>query len=419
MQLTRKRKIAGLLASATCSLLGQTAAAQEIPGWYLDTAILGYTEKDRVDAIEPVISATRVWDDGRRLNLKLVVDSLTGASPNGASITDVPQTFTRPSGRGSFVTPAGELPLDDTFKDTRNALSAQYEFSLDRMTRLSAGLAYSDEYDYESIGFNASVARDFFNKNTTLMLGVAFASDTISPEGDIPVPFASTSLPRNQLRQGKDDDKTVTDFLLGVTQVINPQTLMQFNYSYSSSDGYLTEPFKLLSVVDGVTGSTQDYLYENRPDTREKHSLYWKTKYSLFNGNVIDLSYRYLWDDWDIVSHTVDFRYHFDFNNEWYVEPHLRYYTQDEADFYAQRLISGQALPEFASADYRLGAFDGLTYGAEVGYHLNSRSKISLRLELYDQRGDTVGTPVGLQNNYDQFPDLDATIFQLSYSYRF
>ncbi len=429
MQLmSNKRKITGLLATATCSLLNQNAVAQEIPGWYVDTAVLGYTEKDRVDAVEPVINATRIFDDGAKLNVKFVLDSLTGASPNGATISDQIQTFTRPSGRGGYVTPAGELPLDDTFKDTRSALSANYEFSLNRLTRLSAGLAFSDEYDFTSIGFNSSVARDFNNKNTTLLLGFAYESDTITPEGGIPVRFGSVRLnpgrgpkweDEEREREGGDEDKTVTDFLVGVTQVINQRMLMQLNYSFSSSDGYHTDPFKVLSVVDRTSGRPLDYLYENRPDSREKQSIYWKTKYSLINGNVLDLSYRYLWDDWDIVSHTVDARYLLDLTDRLYLEPHVRYYTQQEAEFFSHSLRSGDALPQYASADYRLGAFDGLTYGTKLGYRLSNRSEVSMRLEFYDQRGDTVGTPIGIQNNYDLFPNLDATIFQLSYSIRF
>lgn len=412
-------KITNLLAAAACSLLNQTSAAQEVPGWYLDSAVLGYSEKDRVDAVEPVISATRVFEDGKKLNLTFVADSLTGASPNGATISDSPQTFTRPSGRGTYTTAAGDLPLDDTFKDSRSALSLQYEFPLNRLTRLSTGLAYSDEYDYTSVGFNATLARDFNLRNTTVSLGIAYAIDSIEPEGGLPVPLASTSLPWDQQRQGSDDDKTVVDFLVGVTQVINRQTLMQLNYSYSQSDGYLTDPFKILSLTDGVTGETSGYVYDSRPDTREKHSVYWKTKYSRNNGDIVDFSYRYLWDDWDIASHTIDARYRLNLSDKFYVEPHVRYYNQEEAGFFAHSLVSGQVLPVNASADYRLGAFNGITFGSKFGYRLNDRSEINFRVEAYQQQGDTVGNPIGIQNNYDMFPDLEATIFQVGYSYRF
>jgi hypothetical protein len=412
-------KITNLLAAAACSLLNQTSAAQEVPGWYLDSAVLGYSEKDRVNAVEPVLSVTRVFKDGKKLNLTFVADSLTGASPNGATISDSPQTFTRPSGRGKFTTDAGDLPLDDTFKDSRSALSVQYEFPLNRLTRLSTGLAYSDEYDYASVGFNATLARDFNLKNTTVSLGIAYAIDSIEPEGGLPVPLASTSLPWDQQRQGSDDDKTVVDFLVGVTQIINRQTLMQLNYSYSQSDGYLTDPFKILSLADGITGETSGYVYDSRPDTRGKNSVYWKTKYSRDNGDIVDVSYRYLWDDWDITSHTIDARYRLNLSEKLYVEPHVRYYNQEAAGFFAHSLVSGQTLPVNASSDYRLGAFNGITFGSKFGYRLNDRSEINFRVEAYEQQGDTVGNPIGIQNNYDMFPDLEATIFQIGYSYRF
>jgi len=71
--------------------------------------------------------ATRSFDDDRSLTLGLTVDGLTGATPNGAITQNVPQTFTQPSGNGTFTTPAGELPIDDTFRDTRVSLTASWQ----------------------------------------------------------------------------------------------------------------------------------------------------------------------------------------------------------------------------------------------------------------------------------------------------
>lgn len=417
---SKKGKITALLASATCSLIGSNANAAEDRGWEIDSAVLLYSEKDRVDVVEPVVSATKTFDDDSVLNLKLVADSLTGASPSGATPSDVPQTFTRPSGKGSYITPAGEVPLDDTFKDSRTEFRVQYEYPLSRQMRISGGLAYSKEYDYTSAVANIGLARDFFDKNTTVSVALAYANDTVDPEGGVPIPFASMAAPGpDQPRQGTEEDKTVTDFVLGLTQVINRQTVMQFNYGYSNSDGYLTDPFKIVSVVDGTSGESLDYVYENRPDTRVKQNLYWKTKHSLDSGDVIDFSYRYLWDDWEVSSHTLDLRYRWIINDKHYLEPHLRYYIQDEAEFYAHNLVDGQAVPSDVSADPRLGAFDGITYGFKYGYRITPRQEISLRLEYYEQKGDTVGNPIGIQNSFDLFPDLEAVIVQLGYSIRF
>ena len=52
------------------------------------------------------------------------------------------------------------------------------------------------------------------------------------------------------------DSKDVLDLLLGFTQVIGPTTVLRVNYSYSDSSGYLNDPYKILSVVDPLTGDT-------------------------------------------------------------------------------------------------------------------------------------------------------------------
>ena len=51
-----------------------------------------------------------------------------------------------------------------------------------------------------------------------------------------------------------DDTKDVFDLVVGVTQVVSRNFLFQVNYSFSDSSGYLNDPYKILSVVDGLTG---------------------------------------------------------------------------------------------------------------------------------------------------------------------
>ena len=83
MQLNRDNSVRLALAAATGVLLGCPAAQAD--GWSFDSQVLYYSETDRVTAIEPVVSAR--WDrgDGKALNFRLTVDSLTGASANGAT----------------------------------------------------------------------------------------------------------------------------------------------------------------------------------------------------------------------------------------------------------------------------------------------------------------------------------------------
>jgi len=430
-----KTAIAASLASATCSLLGTPAAtpvqAQEEPGWDLNTALLYYGENDhRVQDVSLNLQAIRNFIDDRLLTLGLAVDTLTGATPNGAIPFDGPQTFTRPSARSMYTTPPDTIPLDDSFLDTRVAANASWQQPLGRLYSVSAGVSASNEYDYTHLGANLKLSRDFNKRNTTLSAGFAASMDDISPVGGAPVPLSQMLGEGDRSNKTGDQSKDILDVIVGVTQVINRNLLVQFNYSYSNASGYQNDPYKILSVVDGTTGDpvpvagipnddlpSHLYRYENRPDERTKHSLYGQAKYYMA-GKVLDLSYRYMTDDWDIDSHTVDARLRWPIGDSNYLEPHVRYYTQTAADFYRLSLIDGEPLPAFASADYRLGEFDAVTVGLKYGWQLRSGHEMSVRLEYYMQDGSPpAGQVIGNQSAQDLYPDLDAIIAQFSYRF--
>ncbi|MEY4588829.1 MAG: hypothetical protein RL497_905 [Pseudomonadota bacterium] len=437
MQLTKLGSIAQALAGASCALLGMNAQAGAPGTWDLDAAVLFYSEDNgRVQALEPVVAATRYFADDAQLNVKLALDTLTGASPNGATPSAQPQTFTRASGKGTYTIAPNEAPLDDTFKDTRAAVNITWAAPINSDWRYSSGLVVSAEHDYFSGGLNGSITRYLNEKNTELTFGLAASSDTITPEGGKPkglyrVPDASAANFKTQFdaaRDGDDDTKSLTDVLLGVTQVINRRTIMQFNYSLSTSSGYLTDPYKLLSVINPVSGSnTIDgdgkavYVYEQRPDSRTKHALFWQTKYMLTSGDVMDGSYRFMTDDWGVTSHTLDFKYRWQLEHA-YVEPHLRYYTQSAADFYHRFLLEkdysaelGKTTLENASADYRLGDLTGTTLGVKYARQFNQQ-EFSVRAEYFVQ-SNSGETGMGVLSQQDLYPDTQALMLTLGYSY--
>jgi hypothetical protein len=435
MQLKKRKRLRAMrnvgapLAAATCALLGQTprtAQPQELGPWSVDTSLLIYSESDgRVQDLSLNGIAKKELREESFLDLTFALDALTGASPSGAAPSTVVQTFTRPSGNASYTIGAGGPPLDDTFQDTRTAFSASYEWPLTRLTILDVGASLSDEYDYTHFGVDGKLARDFNNRNTTLSFGLALASDTIDPVGGAPVPLAPMLGQGNASNKRGDDSKDVTDLLIGVTQVVNRKTLVQLNYSLSDSDGYLTDPYKILSVVDPVTGAPAAgpagsglfrYLYESRPDTRRKQSLFGLVKHD-FDGNVLEASYRYMTDDWGVDSHTFDVHYRWSLKEGRYLQPHVRYYTQTAADFYHTVLLTGAPVPQFATADYRLGEFDGITLGMKYGMP-TEKGEWSARLERYQQTGDPdASARVGVLRNLDLYPDLNALIAQVSYKF--
>jgi hypothetical protein len=138
-----------------------------------------------------VISARRTDGNDRTLGLKLTLDSLTGASPNGAAPQPTAQTFTSPSGNSSYTTPAGAVPLDTSFRDRRVALAGSLERPWGDAQRLSLGANLSVEYDFVSASVNAALARDFNQKNTTVSLGLALETNRIKAVGGAPVGLQS------------------------------------------------------------------------------------------------------------------------------------------------------------------------------------------------------------------------------------
>jgi len=402
-----------------CGLLGLGGSSAEATE--VKSAILGYTEPDRVSAVEGIVDGKHAFADGKILNFRLVYDALTGASANGATPASATQTFTRPSGEGTFRTTPGETPLDDTFHDTRAALSAGLSLPLGRVTTLGVGLYGSGEYDYTSLGGNLSLSRDFNQRNTTVALRGALFHDTISPEGGRPLPF--TAMPPQDEQKAKlagDGAKEVLDLGLGVTQVLNRQTVLHLNYTFSKVSDYQTDPFKVLSVVDPVSGdprASDAYLYEGRPDARQKHVFYGRLARHL-GRDVAQLSYRYFTDDWGINSHTLDLTYRWNLGDGKFLKPHLRYYDQSAADFYRRYLVDGETLPDHASADYRLGEMQAVTYGLTHGRIVGDEHELTLRLEYYAQMGEShPADAIGELKNYDLFPTVAAIIVQVGYTF--
>ena len=445
-----KKPIGASLAAATCGLLGALpaapAAAQEVGDWDIDSSLLLYGEdNDRVKDVSLDIAIHRALEEDRSFNLNFTVDSLTGATPNGAAPTNEPQTFTGASSGKSYTVPAGEVPLDPSFLDTRIAGSANWQQGFGEASRWNVGLTFSDEYDYSHIGANARLEHDFNLKNTTVYLGVAYGQDEINPVGGAPVPLTPLPGPSDTPGgegegEGEDDgggggpsqSKDVTDLLVGVTQILSRRSLLELSFSYGRSSGYLNDPYKILSVVDPVTGlpAYTDqfpgalgirsflYLYENRPDSRSKQSAFAEWRYA-FDRDSMAVNFRYMTDDWGVRSETAEARYRWNINDRSYLEPNLRYYTQTAADFYHTVLFIDRPVPQFASADYRLADLDAYTVGFKYG-HLTDRGEFSVRLEYYKQEGTpSPGSAVGELANHELILPMQAVIAQFGYRFKF
>lgn len=429
-----KPKSAGVrraLIAASCALLGNSRAhSQELPAttdegsagqihWIFDSAVAYYHENGRVQAVEPVVNASKDYQDGEVLNFNLTFDSLSGSSPNGALPSNQPQTFTGPSGKpkNRYTTAPGQLPADPHYSDQRFALGGSLQMPWSQVSRWTVGGKVSIEDDFFSFTGDFSVARDFNEKNTTLSLGLYDENDRLRPIGGEPEPGGDYEL----ALKGGSPSKNDVGVLFGLTQVMNRHWLAQVNVSADRFTGYLDDPYKILSVIDDG-GATTGYLYEKRPNQRTRESVYMENRIGWERASVA-LALRYFTDSWKIHSDTARVRLRWwNPDRSQYWEPSFRWYRQTAADFYSP-WISSSAVSgvTYASSDSRLAAFHALTYGLEYGIDLGDESeqprKFTVRVEYYRQTIDDRIAPPGPLQSLDVYPGLTAFLAQFGYRF--
>ena len=251
MQLNSRKSIQSAVATLTAALLGSSLASASGLN-QSETSFLVYSEKDRVKVNEGLFSLTRQLNATYSLNLRLTYDGMTGATPTGGAPSSKAQTVTRPSGGVGTVVPAGQLPLDQNFRDTRFGIDAAVTRPLNRLTQLSFGGHVSSEHDYTSIGLNAGLTRDLNGKNTTLGISGAYSHDRVTPVGGLPSAFSTpVTAGQNQGNgelpiYGSSRSKEVYDVVLSLSQILDQRTLARVDYSLNLSRGYLTDPYHSL-----------------------------------------------------------------------------------------------------------------------------------------------------------------------------
>jgi hypothetical protein len=423
------------LMAASCALLSAGAARSQtsrvadavsglLKDWSVDSALAYYHENGRVQAIEPVVDVARVFADGQELSFNVTFDALSGASPNGALTSHAAQTFASPSGTSltgprTYTTPAGQLPVDSKYHDQRLAVGGNWTVPITRTDQVSVGGKLSDEHDFFSATVNASITHDFNDKNTTLSFGASDEYDRLSPIGGAPVPGSDYAL----FEKTGGKTKNGVAGLLGVTQVMARNWLTEFNISVDRFTGYLNDPYKITSIINGA-GNTIGYVYESRPDQRTRKSAYSENRVAWSSQLSTALTLRYMSDNWGVRSDTAQLHLRWSWaNRDRYIEPTIRWYRQTAADFYTPFILaSADSSIGNQASDSRLGPFHALTYGVKfakkfAGPEGAAGSEISVRAEYYQQTFNVrVPVPAGLQG-LDLYPGLNAILVQVGWRF--
>lgn len=242
-------------------------------------------------------------------------------------------------------------------RDYRTAGEVKLTKFFDRYS-IGVGSAYSHERDYISRAASVELRTWTADKNRTFAFGFAGTADRIDTENGA----------------AKGQRKHTLDFLLGVTQVVSPASIVQSNLTYSRGHGYFTDPYKLL---------------DERPDHRRL--LAWLTRYNEHFPSVdatLQLGYRYLDDSFGADSNMLEAAWVQPLPLGFSVRPSLRYYTQKAASFYFGPPVGrGFVRGEPYTADTRLSAFGAWMPGILVTKALDGGWSVDFKLEYYEQRG--------------------------------
>lgn len=299
------------------------------------------------------------------MHLKLtgVIDALAGATPTGEA----------PAIPGGTVKKA-------RISDRRKAWGAELTRTFPRVAA-TVGFANSRESDYVSNGVSLNTITDFNQKNTLLLLGVAATDDEIKV-----------------FHQLEWESKRTTDLIVGVTQLLDPRTSVTINLGYGHSTGFHADPYRIILQATEVTpGVLLPLTYpENRPTSRDRWTLFTALNraYPAAHG-AIEASYRFFRDNFGITAQTVELSWFQKLGTRFTLRPHFRFYDQSAADFYRIDLngagFDALTAPDpdgpFYSADYRVSAFRGYTYGLKAIWQISAQWQIDAAWENYEMRG--------------------------------
>lgn len=305
------------------------------------------------------------FDNGTTLKFQYLEDAISGASPTGAL----------PGNEQSFLT-----EIEDVRTGVLYALSHQFGDHT-----VEAEFSRSSEDDYLSYGFALSDKWELNQKNTTFTYGVNYIDDQVTVLG----------LP--------DQGKKSYDLFAGVTQIIDKNTTVSINFTMGYSEGYLNDPYKLIQRNEtvnflGIPPIPVVNVYsENRPDSRLRQVLQLEGKHFFEKANAsLDVMLRFSNDDYGVFSQTAEVEWRQGIGDSWEINPFVRYYQQNAADFFTNTLnniavVNPPTYPDGSgphySSDYRLSSFNALSLGLRLRYEISENISMSAAYEYYTMSG--------------------------------
>lgn len=314
-------------------------------------------------------------------SVNLVKDVISGASP-------IQNKKNLKGGITQIVSGASQNALKSdcgySICERRDAITPSLTYFFDNSSvGLSGG--FSRENDYTSRYVSSNLSVDINKKLTTLNFAGSVAFDEIQP----------TNL---SIDCSPKCSKTGQQYLVGISQIINKDSLIQSNFTFSYNTGYLSDPYKRVEFYTGNGFEWEGVIWDTtKTDTRPRTKFQWAwlTQYvrhfGTLNNAALHIDYRFTTDTWGTNSHTTEWSWHQPIGHGWQVIPRFRYYSQDASDFYAPYFEGNPDAYRYYSSDYRLAGFGALSGGIKISKEFSELKpfhhlKLQAGFEYYDRK---------------------------------
>jgi len=278
------------------------------------------------------------WDKKDRkhsFDLEIGIDHYTSASSDKVD----PNTISSASHADTRLYPSANWSMENAKKGST----------------IGAGISFSTEFDYQSIGANVSFSKKTKDRNGEFTAKAQVYLDQVSLI--YPVEFRPGGGGTGEDEQYAHTSRNSFSGTLSYSQVINQRLQLMFIAEMIKQQGYLGLPFHRVYFADN-----SDHV-ENLPDGRLKIPLGFRANYFIGDKVILRSFYRYYHDDWGITAHTVQLETAVKITPFFSVTPFYRYYTQTAADYFAPYKTHTAAEPYYTS-NYDLSKFNTNFYGA-------------------------------------------------------
>ncbi|HIP55501.1 MAG TPA: DUF3570 domain-containing protein [Arcobacter sp.] len=383
MQLNQKQfKLSFVTASI---LLASSVYAQD----YVRVNYMQYDENDnRVSVKAPSIEVNKDFGVDYTLNVSLVTDAVSGATPIYVDSISGASAF---NSRGDNKTP---IKKNVEFTEQRTSASFSLVSRLDSRDEITVAFSKSYESDYDA----NTLSIDYLHwanksKNRSYNIGASYALNNILIK-DCSY-NAQCGAPDSVSGASKKEISNILSTEVGVTQLIDKTSLVKASIFYSTEDGYLSNPYY------NVVRYTNKIVAEVRPDKRVAYGFNLKYIKAFTSTISSKFKYKFYTDDWDITSHTIDINNYYELNSKVTLGFGIRYYTQSEAIFYSKdtNYFTDEV---YASHDDRLSSFNSTTLKTSVDYKYSKSLSYNISLDKYDQSTDlsAMYTTVGFKYKF-------------------